>query len=159
MNIKNITYKIKRFFRNLYVIPKNKFIFKRYPWLQINSGVYPWSDGTYEMTWLDEMPEGWKKRFGWQLVKEIDQCLKANHITDYHIEQVKEKWGMLCWYDNGTREIHEITNKYEMLSYNTCVICGKESTHISQGWISPYCSECVTKILKERPNAKFKAIV
>ena len=80
----------------------------------------------------------------------------VSDIKDYHIDQVKEKWGELCWYDNGPRELHEIIERYEYISYYTCVNCGKDATHISTGWISPYCNDCVKEITKHKPNIKFK---
>ena len=156
MNIKNTLYKVKHFFVNLYVVPKNYVLCLRYPWLSINSGVYPWLDGYYYETWLDCMPYGWKKKFGMCLIHDIDRFLKEHDIKDYHIDQVKEKWGELCWYDNGPRELHEIIERYEYISYYTCVNCGKDATHISQGWVCPYCYDCVKEITKHNPNIKFK---
>ena len=35
--------------------------------------------------------------------------------------------------------------KYENLSWETCVKCGKPATHLSIGWICPYCEDCVNK--------------
>jgi len=156
MNINNVLYKVKRFFVNLYVVPRNYVLCLRYPWLAINSGVYPWEDGYYYETWLDCMPCGWKKRFGMNLVHDIDRFLKEHDIKDYHIDQVKEKWGELCWYDNGPKELHEIIERYEYISYNTCIVCGKDASYISQGWISPYCNDCVNEIEKHKPHVKFK---
>ena len=42
-----------------------------------------------------------------------------------------------------TLEIFEIIEKYENLSYHTCINCGKPATKISTGWICPYCDNCI----------------
>ena len=34
-------------------------------------------------------------------------------------------------------------DKYENLSYHTCINCGKPATKISTGWICPYCDNCI----------------
>lgn len=97
-------------------------------------------------TWneLDAMPAGWRKAFGIQMCKDIKTQLKKDHyLYKYRITQIKEKFGELCWYDvGGSKELHNITQKYEALSYKTCIECGKPATKISGGWISPYCDDC-----------------
>ena len=125
----------------------NWIICKRYPFLKIDTPVYPWIKG-YTSIWIDEMEPGWRTAFGWKLCEELRAYLKKNNITNYHVTQVKEKYGTLCWYDNwfeiqGNYKLHEdVLRKYITLSSNTCVICGKPATHKSVGYILPYCSEC-----------------
>ena len=47
----------------------------------------------YEFTWLDDMPQGWRKAFGKKMIKELDKILrKANYQNEYQIAQIKEKW-------------------------------------------------------------------
>ena len=72
-------------------------------------------------------------------------CLKKNNcLKQYRITQIKEKFGGLRWYDNGApRELYDIINKYEDLSYRTCIVCGRPAKYISRGWISPYCEDCI----------------
>ena len=96
---------------------------------------------TYTM--LDIMKPGWKKAFGIQMCKELrKQLIKEHYLFKYRITQIKEKSGYLNWYDNGhSNEIRKIISKYENLSWNTCLVCGKPATKISFGWISPYCNE------------------
>jgi hypothetical protein len=100
---------------------------------------------------LDHIEYGWRKCFGWRLVRELDKYLKDHNITDYHIDQVKEKWGRLEWYDNyfdehGTYDLYnDVIKKYSVLSEQICVICGKHATHKSTGWILPYCDDCHDK--------------
>lgn len=61
---------------------------------------------------------------------------------EYHILEVKEKYGTLRWLDNGRAEAQKVVRKYEGLSGKTCINCGKLATRISQHWISPYCDDC-----------------
>lgn len=42
-------------------------------------------------------------------------------------------------------KIYDIINKYEKISYETCIKCGKPAEWISKGWISPYCTDCAKK--------------
>lgn len=98
-------------------------------------------------TELDAMELGWRKTFGIQMCKEIRTALLKKgwkYLFNYRILQIKEKYGTLRWYDaNSTKEIFEIIDKYENLSYHTCINCGKPATKISTGWICPYCDNCI----------------
>lgn len=100
-------------------------------------------------TELDSMPDGWRKAFGIKMCDEIKRELKRHKgaLKKYRITQIKEKFGGLRWYDNwGTEKIYkEIIPKYEAISYETCINCGKPAMYISKGWISPYCCNCAKK--------------
>lgn len=65
--------------------------------------------------------------------------------------QIKEKYGSLRWYSNGSPNGCEypIINKYEALSKRTCIVCGKSAKYISTGWISPYCEKHAPEGSKE----------
>lgn len=72
----------------------NNELIEKYPWLKSRN---LWTgeeiDNNNEYTWLDDMPNGWKKVFGLQLCEELDKILeKANYRNDYRISQIKEKW-------------------------------------------------------------------
>lgn len=98
---------------------------------------------------LDEMPRGWRKAFGIRMCKEIKDALKEHdYLYKYRIMQIKEKFGTLRWYDNGSPHgcTFPIINKYEDLSYDTCITCGKKAEYISHGWISPYCTKHVPDV-------------
>lgn len=103
----------------------NKELLSKYPWLEPRNN---WSgkkilscvgeDGEegfwpdcpekhpeydYEYTHLDDMPDGWRIAFGDQMCEEIHQELvKYDFVDRYAITQIKEKYGALRWYDNGT---------------------------------------------------------
>lgn len=100
----------------------------------------------YTYSLLDCMPIGWNKAFGLQMAKEIKQWLKEHNITDYEITDVKEKWGRLHWYDNGPIQLYEdVILKYEKMSFELCIRCGKKASHVSKGYILPFCEDCMQK--------------
>ena len=114
-------------------------------------------------TELDAMPCGWRKAFGIQMCKDLrKQLWKEGNLFKYRITQIKEKWGILCWYnESASKEVYEIIKKYEKLSRNICIVCGKSATKISDGWISPYCDKHFPKeceVYQEKVNGKWKYI-
>ena len=130
---------------------KNKKLCKRYPFIIIRD----WKTDKptdCDFTYLDDMPDGWRKAFGIQMCEEIREILiKGNYLYDYRIAQIKEKFGALRWYDEGTpdsiyREIQDIIYKYEKISAHICISCGKPATKISTGWIMPFCDKCADKL-------------
>ena len=81
----------------------NKNLVEKYPWLILRNR---WTDEViegYRYTELDSLPYGWRLAFGDQICEEIDQELRRFDYQDkYRIVQIKEKYGSLRWYDNGT---------------------------------------------------------
>lgn len=129
---------------------KNKELLEKYPWL------YPVSEYTgkplenydYSFTWMDDIPLGWNIAFGKQMIEELGALLeKYNYQGEYSICQIKEKFGGLRWYDNGFptegyEEYKEWLDKYEELSFKTCIDCGKPAKYFTRGWITPICEDC-----------------
>lgn len=99
-----------------------------------------------KFTELDAMDRGWRKAFGIQMCKEIKKALKEDNLLyKYRITQIKEKWGRLHWYDMYTTDkVRDIIDKYEKISFRTCIVCGEPATYLSKGWISPYCDNCIS---------------
>lgn len=91
------------------------------------------------------MPDGWRIAFGKDLLEELREELEqAGCLNTYRITDIKEKYGILHWYDAGnTRHGREIISKYTGLSKRVCICCGKPSTRVTTGWISPFCDACV----------------
>lgn len=70
----------------------NKELIEKYPWLQLKN---IWNNGKLdtEFTWLDDLPEGWRKAFGLQMVEELNNILReVDYQEKYQIVQIKEKW-------------------------------------------------------------------
>ncbi len=129
----------------------NKDLLKKYPWLtpyNVWTGK-PREDYNYEDTWADDIPDGWRLAFGDQMIEELDQLLRKYNLEDeYHITQIKEKYGSLRWYDDGFakegfEEYMNWIHKYEDLSYRTCIYCGEPAIGFTQGWIIPLCKDCM----------------
>lgn len=81
----------------------------------------------YISWYFGDVPEGMTK-------EDVDEYNKDS-VTIYHLHDIIER----C-------KIDEILRKYEELSYKTCIICGKPAKYITEGWISPYCGDCIKKI-------------
>jgi hypothetical protein len=124
----------------------------KYKWLKLRQ-VYKGRDyilddnGNY-ISWAEDIPKGWGKAFGEQMIDELNEILeKYDFVDKYTIVQIKEKFGSLRWYDNGipekaSKEYYKWLNKYEDLSKKTCIKCGKPATHMTEGWIIPLCDRC-----------------
>ena len=97
-------------------------------------------------TELGAVDKGWRKAFGIYICKDIKKALLADggrkRLKQYGIDQIKEKFGELCWYDHGgNEETNRIIAKYEYISSHTCITCGKSADYVTKGWIEPYCKE------------------
>ena len=129
----------------------NRFKWIRYKILKI------WHDKILQVicwiptyTELNSMDKGWRKCFGIQMCKEIkDALIEAGGrklLRNYRIMQIKEKFGMNCWYDNGApQDVNKIVQKYEFISFRTCIDCGAPAAGYTEGWIEPYCDKCAEK--------------
>lgn len=93
----------------------------------------------------DAIEPGWNKAFGKQYLEDLKKQLKKDKMLyKWRITQIKEKFGRCILYCNyGSSELYSIIDKYESLSWHTCIQCGKPATYTSKGWIAPYCEECV----------------
>lgn len=142
-------------------IEENKELIKKYPFLHpVNSIDHgsmwineemnkPWKeDYDYSYTLLDDMPNGWNYTFGIQMCDEIIEALKLDGVPlkDYKVQQVKEKFGGLRWYDiGGKNHVRDVVRKYEELSEEICCCCGKPATYYSVGWVLYWCDNCIEK--------------
>ncbi|MDY0291967.1 MAG: hypothetical protein RBR02_06495 [Desulfuromonadaceae bacterium] len=123
----------------------NKELIKKYPFLTPRN---VWTgkivdDYDYSWTKLDEIPTGWRKAFGLQMVEELSNAL-GDYSKQYRVSQIKEKYGELRWYDFGAPEgVHDIIDKYTKMSRNICIVCGEPATKISVGYICPFCDDCI----------------
>lgn len=100
-----------------------------------------------ERDYMYEMPVGWCKAFGSDLMDEIKDVVNQENIEDFIIMQAKEKFGELrLYYYPPNKNIDDVVKKYVDISRKTCCNCGKPATKISTGWISPWCDDCASKI-------------
>ena len=105
----------------------------------------------------DFLPEGWTNTFIPKMKKELADIL-GSYVYDFVVFQIKEKYGVMRMYwswadrdynDTEVNDLNALTNeveatirKYENISENTCVVCGKEATRMTSGWIMPVCDYC-----------------
>ena len=142
------TVHIKMWLVQLVKVPYYYVLFKIYPFLnplqKLETKGFHMCFYTYSL--LDCMPKGWNKAFGLQMAKEIKQWLKEHNITDYEVTDVSEKCGRLHWYDNGPSQLYgDVVVKYEIMSLDLCIRCGKKASHVSKGYMLPFCEDCVKK--------------
>ena len=82
----------------------------------------------------------------WEDYNDIVYCVTVPNHVIYIRRNGKGVWcgnSLRLYCNYGSPELYNIINKYENLSWNTCINCGKPATHTSKGWIAPYCEECV----------------
>lgn len=119
----------------------------QYPWLRLRS-LYTGKICTQTDAY-DDIPEGWQIAFGEMLLEELDKVIKEKNMVDTFVfEQVKEKFGRLVMYVNTSdQDIHDILDKYSVLSENICINCGKPDVPmLNMNWISPFCEDCYNKM-------------
>ena len=71
------------------------------------------------------------------MIEELNRLIDKYDVKEYSIEQIKEKFGELCWYDSGfpeegRDEYLAWKDKYTDLSYRTCICCGKPAKYRSE---------------------------
>lgn len=137
MNWINLKLRLKWKLKEISHIPYNIYMCLRFPFLRPKIGYF----GQY--CWYRNIPIGWRKAFGIQLCKEIKSALNRVNNDDFRITDVKEKWGELQIYSFASpKEVDDIIHKYEYISSNTCIECGRIATKKSKGYILPYCDDC-----------------
>ena len=148
MSIEELVKKRRRIHENKRLVKEFPFLLPKNRWIGESDSKYD-----YSYTELDAMPEGWRKAFGLQMCREIkEELLKYNSLNDYRITDIKEKYGSLRWYDNGypkDSKIGSIIEKYEKLSEDICINCGKPAKYYTKGWINFICEDCKNKIIQE----------
>ena len=118
---------------------KNRILCWRYPFYKIYD-TYDQFDPT--VTRYDLFPEGWRKAFGKQFSKELKKILKKeNLLYTFTITDIKEKYGTLRIYSaTYTEAIDKLFDKYEILSIDYCINCGKPT--IYQNGYYTLCEDC-----------------
>ena len=127
---------------------RNKYLIKKYYWLMPRNVFTGKPLEDYDYTFIEwGWCNGWDKAFGQMFMDELGAAIKEAGQKDYMIVQIKEKYGSARLYDNGsTEKVHRIIDKYEIISQNICMDCGREAPMINNtGWIMPMCPKCFRK--------------
>ena len=138
----------------------NRFLYKLSPLqhdkhAQIGSGT---AADPYRWVLVEKAPGDWLARMALKLVDERgDEDFQSwrGRIcrlgfkafvrwpeTGLAVLQVKEKFGTLRFYCDGTKAIHRYIRLAERLSSVTCEECGKPGTPSHSGWIQTLCEDC-----------------
>lgn len=147
----------------------NKSLIEKYPWVEIknhsNYDPYPEQEITedthYNWTWLDAIASGWRLAFSEQLCTELQKELeRTDFVNSYIITDIKEKFGVLDWSSDPIpidSKLYDIVSKYEDLSKNYCMECGKPNRWILDDsyWIYYFCDDCKER-LEKNEGLKFK---
>lgn len=106
----------------------------------------------FATTELDAMPLGWMARYGLEICEDILSLLRSSSVEGatecYRIDQIKEKWGYLHWYDSCVAEdvygdLSLLVSFYEKVSERVCIGCGGfHRVRTTGGWISHECLSC-----------------
>ena len=139
-------WRIKNFVRKLkspFIWIRNYFLCLKYPFIK-SRNVWTGKFLGYSTTWYDQIPTGWKKAFGKQFLKELKEALiKDKLIEDFRFHQIKEKYGSLRLYSNYVgKESEKVIRKYEDMSTDYCICCGKPAKYETMGWIEFLCEKC-----------------
>lgn len=124
-------------------IEENKAYCEKYPFLKLDPSIF-----NYKYTWEDQISEGWRKVFCPQIWDELLEILKKyDYVNEFRFSDIKEKYGTLRIYTFSLPvdifdEIQEWIDKYENLSMQFCINCGKPATCMTKGYTSFLCKDC-----------------
>jgi hypothetical protein len=68
---------------------------------------------------------------------------------DAHVLQVKEKWGGLRFYVDGTKELLDFIDEMEARSLEICEVCGQPGRPREGGWVRTLCDEHARVAVRE----------
>ena len=143
---------------------RNRRLVKKYPWIMPR---YVWTGKkleNYDYSFTEwELPTGWHKAFGQMYLEELGAAVEeAGLKNEFTIYQIKDKYGRLEVYPSGASEkIYNIIDKYEHISENVCIGCGKPNVPmINESWMSPWCYDCYRKNWRRSESyaSKYKKI-
>jgi hypothetical protein len=93
-----------------------------------------------------ELPPGWERLFLLYCMHLKPILVKHNYVDKFRFTQIKEKYGRLRMYDNGSpTEGHNLESVFGAMSGCICEYCGKKAAYETHGWIEVLCKEHITK--------------
>ena len=129
----------------------NKELLEKYPWLKFNSNIpEKYSDFELYTCWADMILSGWAESFGEFFLADLDSALRESYPEgipeDFHILDIKEKWGQLTVYlSEEPVAVADVLYLYEYISSFVCIVCGAPYpfAHMTyDGWVMPLCEKC-----------------
>lgn len=131
-----------------------------YPWLRTVNMYTGKLDSNHDA--MDDMIEqapGWEIAFGEMFCKDLDEAIKKSSLTkEFHIVQLKEKYGTLRVYANQrSKFIDDVLNKYSVISAHVCSNCGKPDVPMTyEAWFLPLCKNCYLNSNKRKTEADYE---
>lgn len=135
-------YERKKRKKNLSTI-NNKVIHSKLKVYEIN-----WLKNTYVEIETSKTKEIKNFKETWEQYSGYVFCVTIKNHIIYVRRNGKGYWcgNSLCWYDGGAPEdVNKIIQKYEFISFRTCIDCGEPAAGYTEGWIEPYCDKCAEK--------------
>lgn len=102
--------------------------------------------------------DGWFKLI-WELCEHIELELKLRKIkgANFHVTDIKEKFGQLRFYCNGNDWIWRLTLIAEDISGTVCETCGKPGkTEKVDGWLMTCCPKHLEARIAESEKRRAK---
>lgn len=95
--------------------------------------------------WYFAVNHGWRYIF-LQMCEEIKRSLKRDGLplTSFRIYDINEDDGVMEIDCSGgfDEDVTKIVEKYEYISFRTCIKCGRPAYGYASKWVAPYCKEC-----------------
>lgn len=118
-------------------------LIKNYPWIEM-------IENNTRVLWYDMLPEGWRTSFGELFFSELNEALLKTFPEgipdDFHILDIKEKWGKLrVSLSHDSEYINDVLFKYEYISSFICIDCGAPYPFAQMtygSWVMPLCERC-----------------
>jgi len=118
-------------------------LIKNYPWIEM-------IENNTRVLWYDMLPEGWRTAFGELFFSELNDALLKTFPEgipdDFHILDIKEKWGKLrVSLSHDSEYINDVLFKYEYISSFICIDCGAPYPFAQMtygSWVMPLCERC-----------------
>lgn len=118
-------------------------LIKNYPWIEM-------IENNTRVLWYDMLPEGWRIAFGELFFSELNEALLKTFPEgipdDFHILDIKEKWGKLrVSLSHDSEYINDVLFKYEYISSFICIDCGAPYPFAQMtygSWVMPLCERC-----------------
>lgn len=102
--------------------------------------------------------------YGWwpvldRLCADITKVLESTPDSEFAVAQIKEKFGGLRFYVDGTgnsREvIYTLINKAEKECWDICEDCGGPGKRQTGGWVKTRCDACQKKFEEKRARGEW----
>jgi hypothetical protein len=106
-------------------------------------------DGTnlkhpFELFGIEHGP-GWYPLI-YPILAQIHLWNRTHKESQCSIQQIKEKFGGLCFYARVPEHIQKMIDKAESKSYHICEHCGStKNVGQTKGWVHTVCQECLEK--------------